>query len=242
MSEKYTVISNNVIAENIYRMVLQGNTEKITKPGQFISIGLDGFFLRRPFSVCDLSADKTTIIYKILGGGTKSMSSYKKGKELDVLSGLGNGFSIEKSGEKPVLIGGGVGVPPLYLLAKRLIEAGKKPSVIIGFNKSAEVFLREEFEALGCRTLVSTIDGSAGIKGVVTDALYQYDYDYVFTCGPMPMLKAVYDNTETGGQFSFEERMACGIGACMGCTCKTKYGYKRICRDGPVLEREEIIW
>lgn len=242
MAEKFTVLSNDCIAKDVYKMLLCGSTEKITKPGQFIDIELEGFFLRRPISVCDVNGDKITIIYKILGDGTRSMSSYENGKTLDALSGLGNGFSIEKAGEKPLLIGGGVGVPPLYLLAKELLAFGKIPSVILGFNSAEDVFFKEEFEALGCKTIVTTVDGSSGTKGFVTDAMQEFDFNYIYTCGPIPMLKAIYNNAEADGQFSFEERMACGIGACMGCTCKTKYGNKRICKDGPVLERGEIVW
>ncbi|HAN21384.1 MAG: dihydroorotate oxidase [Clostridiales bacterium GWF2_36_10] len=243
MAEKYTIISNTRIAKDIYEMILGGSTEKITNPGQFINIELDGFFLRRPISVCDITdSGNMVIIYKLFGDGTHYMSTLKEGTVLDVLSGLGNGFDIAKSGDKPLLIGGGVGVPPLYMLAKKLIAERKIPSVILGFNNADEVFYKEEFEQLGCKTLVATVDGSIGIKGFVTDAIKEFDYNYIFTCGPLPMLKAIYNNTEIDGQYSFEERMGCGIGACMGCTCKTQNGYKRICKDGPVLRRSEILW
>ncbi|PKM62708.1 MAG: dihydroorotate dehydrogenase electron transfer subunit [Firmicutes bacterium HGW-Firmicutes-21] len=242
MVVKYRILSNTHIAKDIYEMCLSGNTEKITNSGQFINIQLDGFFLRRPISVCDITDDGLIIIYKILGDGTRYMSTLSAGDKLDAVTGLGNGFDIKKSGNKPLLIGGGVGVPPLYLLAKRLIAVGKTPSVILGFGCADEVFYKESFEALGCETVVTTVDGSMGVKGFVTDAVKGFDYDYIFTCGPPLMLKAVYDKTQTDGQFSFEERMACAIGACMGCTCRTKKGYKRLCKDGPVLSREEIIW
>ncbi len=242
MAEKFTVVSNDKIAKDVFLMQLYGNTENITRPGQFIHIELPGFFLRRPISVCDLNGYKLTVIYKIFGEGTEYMSKLLAGTVLDVLAGLGNGFDTEKSGEQPLLIGGGAGVPPLYMLAKRLIKDGKKPSVILGFNNADEVFFKDEFEKLGCKTVVATADGSVGVKGFVTDALKEFEYDYIFTCGPIPMLRAVYEKTETDGQYSFEERMGCGIGACMGCVCQTKKGYKRICKEGPVLRREEIAW
>lgn len=236
----YKIILNEKIAKDVYKMVLQGDTQYITAPGQFINIKLSGKYLRRPISVCDCSDDAITIIYKVVGKGTEQMSGMKIGEELDVLTGLGNGYDITKS-TKPLLIGGGVGVPPMYLLAKRLIDDGQKPVVIIGFNTRDEVFYEQEFKALGCEVRVTTVDGSYGIKGFVTDA-FPDDYDYFYTCGPMPMFKAIENKAKTSGQYSFEERMGCGFGACMGCSCKTKYGSKRICKDGPVLEREEIIW
>ena len=222
-------------------MVLGGDTQYITSPGQFINIQLDGKFLRRPISVCDYSDDTITIIYKVVGEGTEQMKNLAVGEVLDVLTGLGNGYDISKS-TKPLLIGGGVGVPPMYNLAKALINDGQKVSVVLGFNTAKEIFYEQEFKALGCDTYVTTVDGSYGIKGFVTDAMKDIDYDYFYTCGPLPMFKAVYNATETSGQFSFEERMGCGFGACMGCSCKTKYGNKRICKDGPVLVKEEIIW
>ncbi len=236
----YKIILNEKIAKDVYKMILQGDTQYITAPGQFINIKLSGKYLRRPISVCDCSDDAITIIYKVVGKGTEQMSDMKIGEELDVLTGLGNGYDITKS-TKPLLIGGGVGVPPMYLLAKRLIDDGQKPVVIIGFNTRDEVFYEQEFKALGCEVRVTTVDGSYGIKGFVTDA-FPDDYDYFYTCGPMPMFKAIENKAKTSGQYSFEERMGCGFGACMGCSCKTKYGSKRICKDGPVLEREEIIW
>ena len=238
----FTLIKNERIAHNTYLSVLEGDTSDITAPGQFVNIKLDGFYLRRPISVCDVEGDRLTIIYKAVGAGTEKMSKTALGEKWLVLTGLGNGYNLEKSGEEPLLIGGGAGVPPMYYLARKLVAQGKHPTVILGFGKADEVFFKEEFESLGLTVLVTTVDGSFGIKGFVTDAMAEIDYTYFYTCGPEPMLKAVYDKTETGGQFSFEERMGCGFGACMGCTCKTKYGNKRICRDGPVLEKEEIIW
>ncbi|MCQ2405816.1 MAG: dihydroorotate dehydrogenase electron transfer subunit, partial [Oscillospiraceae bacterium] len=208
-----------------------------------INIKLQGFFLRRPISVCDYEGNELTIIYKIMGRGTEYLASLPAGTELDVLTGLGNGFDINVPSEKPVLIGGGVGTPPMYKLCKELIKAGKKPSVVLGFNRAEDAFYKEEFEALGVGVTIATVDGSLGIKGFVTDALSDIDYDYFFTCGPEPMLKAVYRATgEIKGQLSFEERMGCGFGACMGCSCETLTGYKRICKDGPVLMKEEIKW
>ena len=238
----FTLIKNERIASNTYLSVLEGDVSHITASGQFVNIKLDGFYLRRPISVCNVDGDQLTIIYKAVGAGTEKMANTPVGEKWLVLTGLGNGYDLTKSGDKPLLIGGGAGVPPMYYLARKLVAEGKKPTVILGFGKADEVFYKDEFEALGLEVLVTTVDGSYGIKGFVTDAMTGLDYTYFYTCGPEPMLKAIYNNTETGGQFSFEERMGCGFGACMGCTCKTKYGNKRICRDGPVLEKEEIIW
>lgn len=236
------ITDNKKIAEKTYFMSLEGDTSAITKPGQFINIKLDGFFLRRPISVCDCENGKLSIIYKVVGNGTKEMSELPVGAELDILSGLGNGYDTSKSGDCPVLIGGGVGVPPMYLLCKKLVSEGKKATVILGFNSEKEVFGVDEFKATGAEVYVTTVDGSVGTKGFVTDVLKNMDYTYFYTCGPMPMFKAIESIAKTSGQYSFEERMGCGFGACMGCTCKTKYGNKRICKDGPVLEREEIVW
>lgn len=236
------ITDNKKIAEKTYFMSLEGDTTAITKPGQFINIKLDGFFLRRPISVCDCENGKLSIIYKVVGNGTKEMSELPVGAELDILSSLGNGYDTSKSGDCPVLIGGGVGVPPMYMLCKKLVSEGKKATVILGFNSEKEVFGVDEFKATGAEVYVTTADGSVGTKGFVTDVLKNLDYTYFYTCGPMPMFKAIESIAKTSGQYSFEERMGCGFGACMGCTCKTKYGNKRICKDGPVLEREEIVW
>ena len=239
----FKVESNVALTKDVYKMILSGDTSDISKPGQFINIKLDGMFLRRPISVCDYDEKTVTIIYKVVGKGTEAMAEMKGGEVLDILTGLGNGFDVEKSGDVPVLIGGGVGVPPMYNLAKKLIEKGKKPIAILGFNKEEEIFYKNEFEALGVKTFITTVDGSLGIKGFVTDCLKEIEnYTYIYTCGPEPMLKAIYNVATTSGEFSFEERMGCGFGACMGCSCKTKYGNKRICKDGPVLVKEEIIW
>ena len=237
----FAIIENIALTDNVYKMTLQGDVSAITAPGQFVNIKLDGLFLRRPISVCDVADDCLTIIYKAVGKGTAQMSQMKEGT-LDVLTGLGNGYDLTLSGDCPVLLGGGVGVPPMYLLAKDLIAQGKKVSVILGFNTRSEVFYEQEFLALGAEVTVTTVDGSYGIKGFVTDALSNMDYTYFYTCGPEPMLKAVYRAAKTSGQMSFEKRMGCGFGACMGCSCKTITGYKRICKEGPVMKKEEILW
>ena len=237
----FTVKSNRRIAKNTYEMRLIGDTEGI-RAGQFVNLKLDGFYLRRPISVCDLDGDCLTIIYKAVGKGTEAMAKMSGGEEMLTLTGLGNGYDTSASGEHPLLIGGGAGVPPMYLLCKRLIAEGKTCSVILGFGSSDEVFYEDEFKALGADVTVTTVDGSYGTRGFVTNSMDKYSYTYFYTCGPEPMLKAVYDASSTSGQFSFEERMGCGFGACMGCSCETKYGKKRICKDGPVLQKEEIIW
>lgn len=238
----FSIVENTYLTKDIMKMKLNGDTSAVTASGQFVNILLDGFYLRRPISVCDCENDILTIIYKIVGKGTEKMSLMKIGEKLDILTGLGNGYDLSFSGENPLLIGGGVGVPPMYMLARKLREQGKKVSVILGFNKKEEIFYENEFKVLGCDVYVTTADGSYGIKGFVTNAMENIDYSYFYTCGPEPMLKAVYNTSKTSGSFSFEERMGCGFGACMGCSCKTKYGNKRICKDGPVLLKEEIIW
>ena len=221
----FTIEENRPLTASVYRMLLAGDTRYITAPGQFVNIALEGKFLRRPISVCDYDSRTVTIIYKVVGQGTAQMAKMQPGETLDVLTGLGNG----------------VGVPPLYNLCKCLRAAGQQVTVILGFNTADEVFYAEEFAALGAEVRITTVDGSVGTKGFVTDA-FPAEYDYFYTCGPLPMLRAVYDRSASSGQFSFEERMGCGFGACMGCSCKTKYGNKRICKDGPVLVKEEIIW
>ena len=240
--EIFTILNNEKIAKDIMLLVLSGDTSAITAPGQFVNIKIDGLYLRRPISVCDYTTDTLTLIYKIVGEGTEIMSTYKSGVKLDLLVGLGNGFDTKNSGDTPLLIGGGVGVPPMYNLCKKLISEGKKPTVILGFNSSNDVFFEDEFKSLGANVIITTADGSYGMHGFVTDAMQEIDYSYFFTCGPLPMFKAIEAIAEGSGQYSFEERMGCGFGACMGCSCKTKYGNKRICKDGPVLIREEIIW
>ncbi len=237
----FEIVKNEALTADVYRMVLAGDTAAIKAPGQFVNIKLTGKFLRRPISVNDCEDGLLTIIYKVVGKGTEQMAAMRAGEMLDVLTGLGNGYDLSAAGEHPVLLGGGVGVPPLYMLAKKLIAMGKKVSVVLGFNKASEVFYAEEFRALGADVTVTTVDGSMGKKGFVTDALPE-SYTYFYTCGPEPMLKAVYRATSTSGQMSFEERMGCGFGACMGCSCKTLTGNKRICREGPVMRKEEILW
>ena len=238
----YEILRNVPLTDTVFEMVLGGDTGAITAPGQFINIQLAGKYLRRPISICDWSEDTITIIYKVVGSGTQQMSEMKVGEKLDVLVGLGNGYNPDKSGDAPVLLGGGVGVPPMYGLCKALRAQGKAVKVILGFNTKDEVFYEQQFKDLGAEVTVTTADGSYGTKGFVTDALVTMDYSYFFTCGPMPMFLAIEKVATTSGQYSFEERMGCGFGACMGCSCKTKYGNKRICKDGPVLEREEIVW
>lgn len=237
-----TVKENKNLAYCVYKMVLSGDTSDITAAGQFVNIKIDGLFLRRPISVCDYEDGLLTIIYKVVGKGTEYLSNLSEGANLNVLMGLGNGYDISFAQKSALLIGGGVGVPPLYNLCKKLINKDIDVTVILGFNSKQDVFYENEFKTLGAKVKVTTADGSYGIKGFVTDAFDGIDYDYFYTCGPEPMLKAVYNKTETEGQFSFEERMGCGFGACMGCSCKTKYGNKRICKDGPVLKKGEIIW
>ena len=238
----FEIVSNKALTDTVFQMVLKGDTTAITAPGQFVNLQLDGLYLRRPISVCDLDGDKLTIVYKAVGKGTEQMSCMEAGEKVDILTGLGNGYDLSLSGDKPVLLGGGVGVPPMYLLAKELLKQGKKVSVILGFNTKSEIFYEQEFKKIGCDVTVTTVDGSYGIKGFVTTALEAMDYTYFYTCGPEPMLKAVYKASTTSGQMSFEKRMGCGFGACMGCSCKTITGYKRICKDGPVMKKEEILW
>lgn len=242
MKQGFFEITENVpLTENVYKMVLRGDVSAITAPGQFVNIQLDGLYLRRPISVCDVFGDCLTIIYKVVGKGTAKLSQMQRGS-LDLLTGLGNGYDLSCAGDRPVLLGGGVGVPPMYLLAKRLLAEGKQVQVILGFNTQKEVFYEKEFRELGAQVTVTTVDGSYGTQGFVTDVLKDMDYTYFYTCGPEPMLKAVYRASQTSGQMSFEKRMGCGFGACMGCSCKTITGYKRICKEGPVMRKEEILW
>ena len=238
----YEIVLNEKLTDNVYKMIIKGDTSAITAPGQFVNIKLEGKYLRRPISICDYSEKDITLIYKVVGVGTEQMAEMSGGESLDVLVGLGNGYSTAESGEKALLIGGGVGVPPLYNLCKKLISEGKEASVILGFNTKSEIFLYDDFKALGAKVTVATADGSFGVKGFVTDAMKDMDYSYFYTCGPEPMFRAIESVAQSSGQYSFEERMGCGFGACMGCSCKTKYGNKRICKDGPVLKREDIVW
>lgn len=243
-----TIKSNRQIASGIYEMVLDmTGSQDICRsilPGQFINIRLDGFYLRRPISICDWNDTEITIIYKTAGRGTGEMSTYMQGRCLDILLPLGNGYDISRAGKRPIVLGGGVGVPPMYGLCRELVAAGSDPIAVIGFNSSEEVFYEEEFRKLGIDLIVTTADGSHGVRGFVTDEMANRSYTSFFACGPEPMLKAVCASApqDIPGWLSFEERMGCGFGACMGCSCKTLYGNKRICKDGPVLERKEIIW
>ena len=243
----FTVCSNRALTDTVYRMVLEGPLEgSITAPGQFVNLKLPGYYLRRPISVCEWTEDTVTLIYKVVGHGTEAMAATPVGESFDLLAGLGNGFNTALSGDAPLLIGGGVGIPPLFGLCKALLAEGKSPSVILGFNTAEEIFLKEEFEELLKDTdgnvYVTTVDGSAGTKGFVTDVMKDLDYTFFYTCGPMPMFRAIESVAKTSGQYSFEERMGCGFGACMGCSIQTKNGNKRVCKDGPVLMREEILW
>ena len=237
----FEISSNQALTRDVYRMVLRGDTSGITNPGQFVEIALPGKFLRRPISVNDWDADSLALIYKVVGQGTEQMAQLPVGTKLDVLTGLGNGYDTARSGDKPVLVGGGVGVPPLYALCKKLLAQGKHPSVVLGFNKESEIFLKEKFEALGVPVSIATADGSVGTKGFVTDVLRGLDYSYFYACGPMPMFRAMEQVVKTSGEYSFEERMGCGFGACMGCSIQTKSGAKRVCKDGPVFIREEVF-
>ncbi len=238
----FEIVSNRPLTSTVFEMVLKGDTSPITASGQFVNIALEGLYLRRPISVCDVRGDELVLIYKVVGKGTEQMSRMSSGEKLDLLTGLGNGYDLSLSGERPLMLGGGVGVPPMYMAARLLREMGKEVSVILGFNTKDEIFYEEEFKALGCKVYVATADGSYGTKGFVTDVMKDLDYSYFYTCGPEPMLKAVYKASKTSGQMSFEERMGCGFGACMGCSCKTLTGNKRICKEGPVMKKEEILW
>ena len=242
MKQGLFIVSENIkLTSNVYKMTLLGDSSGITCCGQFVNVKLNDLFLRRPISVFDVTENGFTIIYKVVGEGTEQMAQIKAGEQLDILTGLGNGYDLNFKEENALLIGGGVGIPPLFYLAKQLLAKGKKVYAILGFNNSDEIFAVNDFIALGINVSVTTVDGSVGTKGFVTDALPDFDYHY-FTCGPEPMLKAVYKKAKGNGQFSFEERMGCGFGACMGCSHKTIKGYKRVCKDGPVFKKEEILW
>ena len=240
----YEIKANEPLTADVHRMILEGDTQWIYRPGQFVNIELDGFYLRRPISICDYDDRTITLIYKVVGSGTEVMSRMTAGAKLDLLTGLGNGFDPAVECRRPLLVGGGVGVPPLYRLAKELSARGREATVALGFNTAAEIFYEDEFRTLGAKVFVSTADGSKGTKGFVTDAIREnaVEFDYFYACGPMPMLRALCECCEQNGELSFEERMGCGFGACMGCSCKTLAGNKRICKDGPVMKREEIIW
>lgn len=239
---QWTLQEKRQLTHDVWQLDFSGDTSALTNPGQFVNLSVTGQYLRRPISVCDWDAGSARLICRAMGAGTRTICDAAPGTSFDVLTGLGNGFDVGKSTLHPVLIGGGVGVPPLYGLARRLVAAGLRPVVALGFASQADCFYQTKFKSLGCDVRIATVDGSLGHKGFVTE-LVPPECDYVYCCGPEPMLKAVYNLPQlTDGQFSFEERMGCGFGACVGCTCKTKYGHKRICKDGPILEKEEIVW
>ena len=238
----YKILTNEPLTDAVWRMTLAGDTQWISAPGQFVNIALEGKYLRRPISICDYDDRSIALIYKVVGGGTEQMSRMKSGDELDLLTGLGNGYNTEASGDSPLLVGGGVGVPPMYMLCRELISEGKNVTVVLGFNSKDDVFYEDEFRALGADVHIATADGTYGIKGFVTDVIKDMQYTFFYTCGPEPMFRAMHKMMKTPGQYSFEERMGCGFGACMGCSCKTLTGNKRICKEGPVMESEEIIW
>ena len=238
----FEIIENSPLRADVMRLRLRGDCSAIERAGQFVNIKIEGQFLRRPLSVCDVQGDVLTVCYQIKGQGTEKLAAMNCGASLDLLTGLGNGFDKSLAGDSPLLIGGGMGFTPMYILCKELVAMGKKPTVILGFNALSEVIYEDEFKALGADVIVSTVDGSYGVKGFVTDAMRPLDYSHFFTCGPEVMFKAICDESKTSGQCSFEARMGCGFGACMGCSCETLYGTKRICKDGPVLMKEEIRW
>ena len=236
------VLENAALTDAVWRMRLSADPAAITAPGQFVNLKLPGLYLRRPISLCDWDDSSLTLVYKVVGKGTDAMTRIRPGHSLDTLVGLGNGYDLTKSGDAPLLIGGGVGIPPLYGLCKALLQDGKRPTVILGFNTSAEIFYEQEFRALGVPVHITTVDGSCGVQGFVTDVMKDLSYTYFYTCGPGPMFRAVEKTAATSGQYSFEERMGCGFGACMGCSIETKLGPRRVCKDGPVFEREVILW
>ena len=237
----YTLCRRRELARGVWELRLAGDASPITAPGQFVNIRLDGSFLRRPISVCDWDRESLTLVFKVVGKGTAELAGLREGQMLDLLCGLGNGFDLSRCGQRPLLAGGGLGAAPLYGLAKALLAEGRNPAAVLGFNRKEDIFYEEEFRALGVDTVITTVDGSAGVKGFVTDALPER-YDVFCACGPLPMMKAVCAAAHTPGFVSLEERMGCGFGACMGCSCETKAGSKRVCRDGPVFAKEELLW
>lgn len=240
----YTIVSNRRLSAKTMQMVLEGDTQYLTRAGQFVNVAVEGKFLRRPISVCDYDQKSITLLYDVVGEGTKAMSLMREGERLDLLTGLGNGFSEENGCRRPALLGGGIGCAPLYNLAKKLLAAGAKPVVILGFNSEADVVAEEMFRALGVETYIATVDGSKGTRGFVTDVIREkgLECDYFYACGPMPMLRAVCGSLEWSGEVSLDERMACGFGVCMCCSVETKSGAKRICKEGPVFSKEDLIW
>ena len=238
----FKILKNEELAPDVHRLILEGDTSAIAQAGQFVDLKLDGHFLRRPFSICDWNASTLTVVYRTVGKGTAELAGYAPGKMIELLTGLGNGFDSAVSGDKPLLVAGGSGVPMMYALAKELVAQGKQVTAVLGYRTASDVFLAHDIELLGVNVIITTEDGSVGTKGFVTDAMKDLDYTYFYTCGPEAMFKAIHSIAKTSGQFSFEARMGCGYGACMGCTMETKNGYKRVCKDGPVLVREELLW
>ena len=238
----FMILENEELAPDVHQLILEGDTSAIERAGQFVDLKLDGHFLRRPFSICDWSESTLTVVYRTVGKGTAELAEYAPGKMIELLTGLGNGFDTSVSGNKPLLVAGGSGVPMMYALAKELVTQGKQVTAVLGYRTASDVFLARAIELLGVNVIITTEDGSMGTKGFVTDAMKDLDYTYFYTCGPEAMFKAIDSIAKTSGQFSFEARMGCGYGACMGCTMETKNGYKRVCKDGPVLVREELIW
>lgn len=240
----FEIVSNRALTPLIYEMRLKGDTSAITRPGQFVELSIEGLFLRRPISVCNFDEGELTLVYKVVGKGTAEMAAMQVGRKVDVLTGLGNGFNADAECQRALLVGGGVGVPPLYRLARELLAKGREVTVVLGFNTAAELFYEEEFKALGVNLVVATVDGSKGVKGFVTDAIREsgVTFDYFYSCGPLPMLKALSQSVATDGELSLEERMGCGFGICMGCSIQTASGAKRVCKEGPVFKKEEILW
>ena len=240
----FEIVSNRALTPLIYEMRLKGDTSAITRPGQFVELSIEGLFLRRPISVCNYDEGELTLVYKVVGKGTAEMAAMQVGRKVDVLTGLGNGFNADAECQRALLVGGGVGVPPLYRLARELLAKGREVTVVLGFNTAAELFYEEEFKALGVNLVVATVDGSKGVKGFVTDAIRESGvaFDYFYSCGPLPMLKALSQSVATDGELSLEERMGCGFGICMGCSIQTASGAKRVCKEGPVFKKEEILW
>ena len=238
------IVENRPLTGSVYQMTLKGDTSAISHPGQFVELSLEGFFLRRPISVCNYDEGTLTLIYKVVGKGTAQMANLTQGTKLSALTGLGNGFNDSVECSSALLVGGGVGVPPLYRLARNLIAQGKRVTVVLGFNTASEIFYQSEFEALGAKVIVATADGSAGCKGFVTDAIAQnnIEAEYFYSCGPLPMLRALTTALDIPGEISLEERMGCGFGICMGCSIMTKTGAKRVCKEGPVFKKEDVVW
>ena len=239
--KRFQIAENSLIALKTYKLVLVGDC---AVEGEFVHIAIPGFYLRRPLSICDLEDGRMAIVYKVVGKGTRVLSERQSGETLEVLTGLGKGFDPDACREEALLVGGGLGVPPLLLLAKRLKAQGKKVTAVLGFNTAEERILVPEFESVCDTVAVSTVDGSVGVKGFVTDAIkaLQPSFDCFYTCGPMVMMKVVCQTLEGPGECSLEERMGCGAGFCYGCSIQTKNGPRRVCKDGPVFKKEELIW